>query len=135
MTVDSGQRESQRQAQLYRTGESAELRMPQTELTALRVKDIQQSEEHWGIVDLEPVINFPEGGVQPRRAKSARRGSRSRKSGQNRGPRGLCPWGGDEAEPEGGGGTTVEGENEVWPDFRRKPSGGAGFSDFCLDRR
>ena len=27
----------------------------------------------------------------------------------------------DEAEPEGCGGTTVEGENEVWPGFRRNP--------------
>jgi hypothetical protein len=29
----------------------------------------------------------------------------------------------DEAEPEGYGGSTVEGENEVWPDFRRNPKG------------
>jgi hypothetical protein len=36
---------------------------------------------------------------------------------------GLRPWGGDEAEPEGCGGSTVDGENEVWPDFRRNPSG------------
>ena len=26
----------------------------------------------------------------------------------------------DEAEPEGCGGSTVEGENEVWPDFRER---------------
>ena len=31
----------------------------------------------------------------------------------------------DEAEPEGRGGSTVEGENEVWPDFHSQP-GGAG---------
>ncbi len=34
---------------------------------------------------------------------------------------GLSPWGGDEAEPEGCGGPTVKGENEVWPDFHRNP--------------
>src|SRR5271165_2513735 len=48
----------------------------------------------------------------------------------------------DEAEPEGCGGSTVEGENEVWPDFhpndkgpslgtpdlRRNPSGRGQFS-------
>jgi hypothetical protein len=27
----------------------------------------------------------------------------------------------DEAEPEGCGGPTVEGENEVWRDFRHNP--------------
>jgi len=36
----------------------------------------------------------------------------------------------DEAEPEGCGGPTVEGENEVWPDFRRNPSGRGQFSRF-----
>jgi hypothetical protein len=29
----------------------------------------------------------------------------------------------NEAEPEGCGGSTVEGENEVWLDFRRNPPG------------
>jgi hypothetical protein len=41
----------------------------------------------------------------------------------------------DEAEPEGCGGSTVEGENEVWPDFRRNPSGRANFPNFGVDRR
>jgi hypothetical protein len=36
----------------------------------------------------------------------------------------------DEAEPEGCGGSTVEGENEVWPDFRRNPKGRGQFSRF-----
>ena len=36
----------------------------------------------------------------------------------------------DEAEPEGCGGPTVEGENEVWPDFRRNPKGRGHFSPF-----
>ena len=34
----------------------------------------------------------------------------------------------DEAEPEGCGGSTVEGENEVWPDFHRNPKGWGHFS-------
>jgi hypothetical protein len=34
----------------------------------------------------------------------------------------------DEAEPEGCGGSTVEGENEVWPDLRRNPEGRGHFS-------
>src|SRR5208283_2343555 len=34
----------------------------------------------------------------------------------------------DEAEPEGCGGSTVEGENEVWPDLRRNPEGWGQFS-------
>jgi hypothetical protein len=34
----------------------------------------------------------------------------------------------DEAESEGCGGTTVEDENEVWPDFCRNPEGEGGFS-------
>jgi hypothetical protein len=34
----------------------------------------------------------------------------------------------DEAEFESGGGTTVEGDNEVWPDFGRNPEGKGGFS-------
>lgn len=33
----------------------------------------------------------------------------------------LCPWGGDNAEPEGFGGSKVEGEKEIWPDFCRNP--------------
>jgi hypothetical protein len=41
----------------------------------------------------------------------------------------------DEAEPEGFGGSKVEGENEVWPVFLRNPSAGASFPDFCVDRR
>jgi hypothetical protein len=41
----------------------------------------------------------------------------------------------DEAESEGCGGTTVEGENEVWPDFRRNPSGRANFPHFVVNRR
>ncbi len=32
-----------------------------------------------------------------------------------------------EAEPEGCGGSTVEGKNEVWPDFRRSPQGRGQF--------
>ena len=36
----------------------------------------------------------------------------------------------DEAESEGCGGSTVEDENEVWPDFRRNPSGRGQFSPF-----
>jgi hypothetical protein len=36
----------------------------------------------------------------------------------------------DEAEPEGRGGSTVEGENEVWPDFPRNPPGRGEFSSF-----
>jgi hypothetical protein len=36
----------------------------------------------------------------------------------------------DEAEPEGCGDPTVEGENEVWPDFRRNPKGRGQFSRF-----
>jgi hypothetical protein len=43
---------------------------------------------------------------------------------------GLRPWGGDEAEPEGCGGSTVKGENEVWPDFHRNPKGRGHFSSF-----
>ena len=43
---------------------------------------------------------------------------------------GLRPWGGDEAEPEGCGGPTVEGGNEVWPDFRRNPKGRGHLSTF-----
>jgi hypothetical protein len=38
--------------------------------------------------------------------------------------------GSDEAEPEGCGGSTVKGENEVWPDFPRNPSGRGQFSRF-----
>src|ERR1019366_3559777 len=34
----------------------------------------------------------------------------------------------DEAELEGCGGATVEGENDVWPDFRRNPKGRGQFS-------
>src|ERR1035437_6550719 len=34
----------------------------------------------------------------------------------------------DEAEPEGCGGSTVEGENEEWPDFRSSPKGRGQFS-------
>jgi hypothetical protein len=41
----------------------------------------------------------------------------------------------DEAEPEGCGGATVEGENEVWPDFRRNSSGRANFPHFRVARR
>jgi len=33
----------------------------------------------------------------------------------------------DEAESEGCGGTTVEDDNKVWPDFRRNPEGEGGF--------
>jgi hypothetical protein len=36
----------------------------------------------------------------------------------------------DEAEPEGFGGSKVEGENEVWPDLRRNPKGRGRFSPF-----
>jgi hypothetical protein len=36
----------------------------------------------------------------------------------------------DEAEPEGCGGSTVEGENEVWPDFRRNLLGRGQSSSF-----
>jgi hypothetical protein len=36
----------------------------------------------------------------------------------------------DEAKPEGFGGSKVEGENEVWPDFRRNPKGRGGFFRF-----
>src|ERR1022692_4133479 len=36
----------------------------------------------------------------------------------------------DEAESEGCGGSTVEDENEVWPDFRRNHSGRGQFSSF-----
>jgi len=38
--------------------------------------------------------------------------------------------GSDEAEPDGCGGSTVEGENEVWPDFHRNPEGRGRFSRF-----
>jgi hypothetical protein len=41
----------------------------------------------------------------------------------------------NEAEPEGCGGSTVEGENEVWPDLRRNPSGRANFPHFVVARR
>jgi len=55
----------------------------------------------------------------------------------------------NEAEPEGYGGFTVEGENEVWPDFRRNPGppatglrrwggsrrAGANFPRLVVDRR
>jgi hypothetical protein len=41
----------------------------------------------------------------------------------------------DEAEPEGCGGPTAEGENEVWPDFRRNPKERANFPDFVVARR
>jgi hypothetical protein len=55
----------------------------------------------------------------------------------------------DEAEPEGFGGSKVEGENEVWPDFRRNPRlparvlragmeaerDGASFPHFVVARR
>jgi hypothetical protein len=43
---------------------------------------------------------------------------------------GLRPWGGDEAESEGCGGSTVEDDNEVWPDLRRNPEGWGQFSSF-----
>jgi hypothetical protein len=43
---------------------------------------------------------------------------------------GLRPWGGDEAESEGCGGSTVEDDNEVWPDFRRNP--GSPARDLCV---
>jgi len=36
----------------------------------------------------------------------------------------------DEAEPEGCGGSTVKGENEVWPDFRRNPKERGQFPPF-----
>ena len=36
----------------------------------------------------------------------------------------------DEAEPEGCGGSTAEGENEVWPNLRRNPKGRGQFSSF-----
>jgi hypothetical protein len=36
----------------------------------------------------------------------------------------------DEAEPEGFGGSKVEGENEVWPDLRRNP--GLPARDLCV---
>jgi len=36
----------------------------------------------------------------------------------------------DEAESEGGGGSTVEEANEVWPDLRRNPKGWGQFSPF-----
>ncbi len=54
------------------------------------------------------------------------------KNGPDAGPprTGLRPWGGDEAEPEGFGGSKVEGENEVWPVFLRNPSGRGQFSRF-----
>jgi len=38
--------------------------------------------------------------------------------------------GSDEAEPEGFGGSKVEGENEVWRDFRRNPKGRGQFFPF-----
>jgi hypothetical protein len=41
----------------------------------------------------------------------------------------------DEAEPEGCGGSTVDGENEGWPDFSRNPKGRANFSHLFVDRR
>jgi hypothetical protein len=41
----------------------------------------------------------------------------------------------DEAEPEDCGGSTVEGENEVWPLFAATRRAGANFPDFCVDRR
>jgi hypothetical protein len=41
----------------------------------------------------------------------------------------------DEAESEGCGGSTAEGENEAWPDFRGNPSGRASFPDLGVDRR
>jgi hypothetical protein len=41
----------------------------------------------------------------------------------------------DEAEPEGCGGSTIEGENEVWPDFSRNPKGRANFSHLFVNRR
>ena len=43
---------------------------------------------------------------------------------------GLRPQGGDEAEAEGCGGSTVEADNEVWPDLRRNPKGRGHFSPF-----
>lgn len=36
----------------------------------------------------------------------------------------------DEAEPEACGGSTVEDENEVWPDLLRNPSGRGQFFSF-----
>jgi hypothetical protein len=36
----------------------------------------------------------------------------------------------DEAESEGCGGTTVEDDNEAWPDLRRNPEGWGQFSPF-----
>jgi len=37
----------------------------------------------------------------------------------------------DEAESKGCGGSTVEDDNEVWPDFARNPKGEGGpFFDF-----
>jgi len=36
----------------------------------------------------------------------------------------------EEAEPEGCGGSAVEGENEVWPDLPRNPKGRGQFFPF-----
>jgi len=51
------------------------------------------------------------------------------KIGPDRGPREqvLVRGVGDEAEPEGFGGSKVEGKNDVWPDFRPNPKGRGRF--------
>ena len=40
-----------------------------------------------------------------------------------------------EAESEGCGGSTVEEDNEAWPDLRRNPEGWGQFPHFSVARR
>ena len=78
------------------------------------------------------------GGSEPRRAtENVLRWKRCEDAQVTGGLFTLLGWmalrvkiGPNEAEPEGCGGSTVKGENEVWPDFRRNPSGRGQFSRF-----
>ena len=67
--------------------------------------------------------------ISGRRAKKRRRGVRTCYS-LSRGMALPTKIGPDEAESEGCGGSTVEDDNEVWPDFHRNPKGWGQFPPF-----
>jgi hypothetical protein len=77
-----------------------------------------RTEGETSAASLGPVHATGVDGVQPQCAKTAHRGPQRAKIGP------------DEVEPEGFGGSKVEGENEVWPDLRRNPKGWGQFSRF-----
>src|SRR5580658_4521040 len=85
-------------------------------------------EERQLLRPLESVINFRAGGVLPQHMRAG--DPIAREIAPDRGPRGLRPWGGDEAESEGCGRSTVESDNKVWRDFHRNPKGWGQFSSF-----